>query len=132
MEFAEKEAASFLQTSTTSKDLPPAPEADLTYKKKGEESNGVLVMIDSIVADVEKQIQEMEFAEKEAQKDYESFMSESAAKRAADAKSISDKEGEKAALEEALQDLHAECDWLMQNHELRKEARTGEIDALKK
>merc|ERR1719335_315890 len=146
-------AASFLQTATSTKDLPPAPEADLSYKKKGEESNGVLAMIDSIVADVEKTIQEMEFAEKEAQKDYESFMSESAAKRADDAKSISDKEGEKAALEEdlqanlesekstklelmntgkQLQDLHAECDWLMQNHGLRKEARTGEIDALKK
>jgi len=146
-------AASFLQMAKASKQLPPAPEADLSYKKKGEESNGVLAMIDSIVADVEKQIQEMEFAEKEAQKDYESFMSESAAKRAEDAKSISDKEGEKAALEEELQtnlasekstklelmntgkqlqDLHAECDWLMQNHELRTKARAGETDALKK
>merc|ERR550514_967161 len=95
-------------------------------------------MIDSIVADVEKQIQEMEFAEKEAQKDYESFMSTSAAKRADDAKTISDKESEKSTKLELmgtgkeLQDLHAECDWLMQNHELRKDARTGEIDALKK
>merc|ERR1719253_799610 len=28
--------------------------------------------------------------------------------------------------------LHAECDWLMQYFDVRKEARTGEIDALGK
>merc|ERR1712107_705100 len=37
------------------------------YKKKGEESNGVIAMIDMIVADVEKEIQEMEVEEKNAQ-----------------------------------------------------------------
>merc|ERR1719165_2825 len=36
---------------------PPPPEADLAYKKKGEESSGVIRLIDMIIADVEKEIQ---------------------------------------------------------------------------
>ena len=32
---------------------PPPPEANLAYKKKGEESNGVIQMIKTIIADVE-------------------------------------------------------------------------------
>merc|ERR1719515_637052 len=36
---------------------PPPPEANLAYKKKGEESSGVIQMIKTIIADVEKEIQ---------------------------------------------------------------------------
>jgi hypothetical protein len=36
------------------------------------------------------------------------------------------------ATAETLKDLHMECDWLLNNFEARKEARAGEIDALKK
>merc|ERR1719468_1479613 len=36
------------------------------------------------------------------------------------------------AVAETLKDLHLECDWLLSNFEARKEARSGEIDALKK
>merc|ERR1719498_2205482 len=36
------------------------------------------------------------------------------------------------ATEQYLGSLHAECDWLVQNFDLRKSARTGEIDSLKK
>merc|ERR1712159_524855 len=80
-------------------------------------------------------------------------MSDSAAKRASDSKSIKDKEGTKADLEAALLKygdettmtkkeallnidtlggLHQECDWLLQNFDARKEARAGEVEALKK
>merc|ERR1712157_246122 len=38
---------------------PPPPEANLAYKKKGEESSGVIQMIKTIIADVEKEIQVM-------------------------------------------------------------------------
>ena len=41
---------------------PPA-ETNLAYKKKGEESSGVLQMIKTIVADVEKEIQVAELEE---------------------------------------------------------------------
>merc|ERR1719223_2657006 len=61
---------------------PPPPEADLAYKTKGEESSGVIRMIDMLVNDVEKDIQESKLEEKDAQSDYEKFMADAAAKRA--------------------------------------------------
>jgi len=94
---------------------------------------------------------EAETDEKESQKDYESMMAESAKKRAEDSKSLADKEKLKADLEMDLSELkrtktatfkelqatmkyiaslHAECDWLVQFFEVRKEARVGEIKSL--
>jgi len=131
----------------------PPPETWGAYSKKSEESNGVLSMIDMLVADLEKEIQEMEFNEKDDQAEYETLIEDSAAKRASDSKSLTDKEAAKADAEasllklkdetkakmtenmetgETLKDLHLDCDWLLQNYEVRKEARAGEVDALKK
>jgi len=132
---------------------PPPPETFGAYSKKSEESNGVMAMIDALVGDLEKEIQEMEFEEKDAQEEYEEFIEDSANKRATDSKSLTDKESSKADAEanlikledetkakmtenmntmESLKDFHLDCDWLLQNFDTRKEARTGEIDALKK
>jgi len=138
----------------TQADPGPAPATwEGGYKKKGEESNGVIAMIDMLVADVEKEVQEMEVEEKNAQEEYEELMKDSADKRAEDTKSIKDKEGTKADLEaallkygeettmtkkealaniEVLGGLHKECDWLLQNFDARKEARAGEVESLKK
>merc|ERR1719313_2934944 len=85
----------FLQTSK--KDAPPPPpETFGAYSKKSEESGGVIAMMDSLIADVEKEIHEMEFAEKDGQKDYERFMKDSAEKRADDSKAMADKSAVKA------------------------------------
>merc|ERR1719253_1211507 len=132
---------------------PPPPEANLAYKKKGEESSGVIAMIDLIVKDLDKEILEMEMTEKEAQKDYEKFMSDASEKRAMDSKAITDKTAAKAATEEDLETnkqamtstktelmetmkyiagLHAECDWLLKYYDVRASARAGEIEALGK
>jgi len=132
---------------------PPPPAANLAYKKSGEESGGVIAMIDLLVADIDKENQVMEAEEKDGQKDYEGFMADASDKRASDSKSIADKEGAKAEAETELQSnsddkksktteametakyiggLHQECDWLLSNFEARKAARTGEIDALGK
>merc|ERR1719432_311780 len=81
---------------------PPPPETFGAYTKKGEESTGVIAMMDLMVADLDKEITEIETEEKENQKEYEQFMSDSAAKRAADAKSIADKESAKADTEATL------------------------------
>merc|ERR1719387_2060135 len=46
-----------------------------------------------------------------------------------------EKEGadeELAATKEYTHQLHAECDWLLQNYDVRKTARAEETDALKK
>jgi len=81
---------------------PPPPETFGAYAKKGGESGGVIAMMDMMVADLDKEITEIEVSEKENQKEYEQFMSDSAEKRAADSKSIGDKEGVKADLSARL------------------------------
>jgi len=132
---------------------PPPPEAPGAYSKKSEDSGGVIAMIDSLIADLDKEMTEAETEEKLAQEEYEELMADSAEKRAADSKSLSDKEALKGdtadelvkmkdehkstvkelmATEEYISQLHAECDWLIQYFDVRKEARTGEIDALTK
>merc|ERR1719198_520578 len=132
---------------------PPPPEANLAYKKSGEESNGVIAMIDLLIADIDKENQVMELKEKDAQKDYEKLISDSAEKRALDSKAITDKESAKAEAEDAVEKdteslkstqieametakylggLHQDCDWLLSNYKVRAEARSGEIDALGK
>jgi septal ring factor EnvC (AmiA/AmiB activator) len=130
---------------------PPPPETAGAYKKSGQSSNGVIAMIDILEADLEKEMQTMKVEEEDAQKDYEEFIKDSAAKRSNDAKSISDKEGNKVELEgnllklkqekkgkvaeslakiETLKSLHGECDWLLTNYEARKVARTQELESL--
>jgi len=132
---------------------PPAPEAPGAYKKKGEESSGVIAMIDLIVKDLDKEMTEAETAEKDAQEDYEGMMKDSADKRAEDTKMLTDKDATLADLSSSLEghkedkvstdkelgatlmyinSLHAECDWLLQYFDVRKEARDSEIDALGK
>jgi len=132
---------------------PPAPEAPGAYKKKSGESGGVIAMIDLLVKDLDKEMTEANVTEKDSQGDYETMMKDSAAKRADDSKSLADKQGTLADLESSLQSntenkgsttkelgatmqyinsLHAECDWLLQYFEVRRDARTSEIDALGK
>jgi chromosome segregation ATPase len=132
---------------------PPPPETFGAYAKKSQESNGVIGMMDMMVADLDKEMQEVEVEEKDAQAEYETFMKDSAEKRALDAKSIEDKEGAKADAEakllkeeeektttmkeamktsEYLAEVHADCDWLLTNFATRKEARAGEVDSLVK
>merc|ERR1719222_536698 len=78
-------------------------------------------------------------------------MKESAEKRATDTQTLANKEKVKAELEaelesnteekgvtekslmatlEHISSLHAECDWLLQYYEVRKEARAGEVESL--
>merc|ERR1719271_564151 len=61
---------------------PPPPETMGAFKKKSEESNGVIAMMDMLSADLDKEITETEVNEKEAQKEYEQFMADSAEKEA--------------------------------------------------
>merc|ERR1719238_595404 len=120
---------------------PPPPEANLAYKKSGSESNGVIAMIDLLIADIDKDIQTSEVEEKDAPKEYEVFMSDSSEKRALDSKAITDKAAAKAETETQLQAdedtkksklfqametakyigvLHEECDWLLKYFDARQ------------
>merc|ERR1719194_78408 len=72
---------------------PPPPEAGIgEYKKKGEESGGVIQMMDNLKADLQKEITEMEVTEQNAQEDYETMVKDAADTRAADSLSIEEKE----------------------------------------
>merc|ERR1719330_723152 len=96
---------------------------------------------------------EAETQEKDSQADYEQMMRDSAAKRTTDSKSLTEKGSAKADVEAELQahstartmgakelmatmkyisSVHAECDWLIQYFDVRKEARASEGDSLKR
>jgi chromosome segregation ATPase len=140
-------------TALAQADPGPPPESIKAYSKKGEESNGIIAMIDMLIKDLEKEMTQAELEEKDGQEDYETFMKDSATKRAEDSKTMTDKEGALAdletslgqqksdksqaekdlgALNEYIHSLHLECDWLVKYFDMRKEARTNEIDALEK
>jgi len=131
----------------------PPPETFGAYAKKGGESGGVINMMDTMIGDLDKEMQEVAVDEKNAQEEYEQLLKDSADKRSIDSKAIDHKESAKADLEakllkdkesktstikeamtthEFLGDVHADCDWLLKFFEARKQARAGEIDALTK
>merc|ERR1719382_136925 len=108
-------------------------------------------MIDLLVADLNKEMAEAKTAESDAQADYEADMKDAAETRRSDAKALTDKQSALADAEgdlqsakddhaahtkelhavlKAIASLHGECDWLLKYFDMRKEARTGEIDAL--
>jgi len=132
---------------------PPPPETFGAYSKKSSESGGVIAMIDMLSNDIKKEMAIAETEEKNSQADYEELMTDSQKKRAADSKSITTKEQAKAeadsvaesttenlnssnqellAAKEYIANLHKSCDFLMENYDVRKTARSAEIDALKK
>merc|ERR1719428_2557323 len=109
-------------------------------------------MIDTMIKYLTQEIPEAKATEKNAQEDYETMTAEAAEKRKADTQSLADKQKAKAEMEAELeanteekgattktlmatlkhiQSLHAECDWLLQYFEVRKEARAGEVESLK-
>ena len=133
-------------------DIGEAPASQGAYKKSTETTTGVITLMDKASADLKKQIQEGDFEEKTAQEDYEEQMT--ALKKANDqnAKSLIASEEEHASAVENLSasktekksnddetesthgvvaSLHGECDFLIQNFEVRKTARGQEIEGLK-
>merc|ERR1719229_1884181 len=110
-------------------------------------------MVNLLIKDLDKEMTEAETAEKDAQADYEALMADSADKRKADSTSLAEKGSAKAELEGSLEDhkegrmkaakelmatmeyiqqMHAECDWLVKYYDVRKEARSDELDSLSK
>merc|ERR1719271_25351 len=131
---------------------PPPPATWDAYQKKDGKSNGVISLMDMLIKELQDGITEAEHEEKTAQTDYERLMSESQASRATMVESITSKEVAKADLdtkteatkekkssEEAqleslkatIAQLHADCDFLVENYDLRKAARENEVEGLK-
>merc|ERR1719353_2319173 len=130
---------------------PPPPETWGAYKKKSGKSNGAIALLERLTKDLQDGIADAEHDEKTSQKDYETLMSDSQTSRAQKAQSITEKEAAKAdldlkvenaseqktALEQELMNikdylskLHAQCDFLVENYDVRKAARETELESL--
>eukprot|EP00931_Biecheleriopsis_adriatica_P109656 TRINITY_DN8390_c0_g1_i1.p1 TRINITY_DN8390_c0_g1~~TRINITY_DN8390_c0_g1_i1.p1 ORF type:complete len:705 (-),score=244.19 TRINITY_DN8390_c0_g1_i1:61-2175(-) len=144
-------ASSAENTINQESKLSQAPETFNGDYKKNEQSNGVFKMLDMLVNDIEKEMAVAKTEENDAQEEYEQTLKEAAKKREADLALAAEKAGEKAEVEgdmseESSQaksaqeqstaatkfaaDLHAQCDWLLANFELRKDARSEEKENL--
>jgi len=131
---------------------PPPPETWGAYQKKDGKSNGVLALMDMLIKDLQDGITESKHEEETAQKDYERLMAESQTTREQSVESITSKEAAKADLDTKIEatkesktgqeaelsniknmiaQLHANCDFLLENYDLRKTARTNEVESLK-
>jgi len=130
----------------------PPPETYGAYQRKDGKSNGVIGLMDMFIKDLKTDYTEAKHAEEMAQKDYENLMSSSQKNRAEMAKSITGKESAKAdwsdkieiantdlattaqalaKIKEMIAGLHKSCDFLLDNYDARKEARTNEVEGLK-
>merc|ERR1719454_2171532 len=131
---------------------PPPPATWDAYQKKDGKSNGVIALMDMLLKELQDGIVEAENDEKTAQTDYERLMSESQESRATMVDSITSKEVAKADLDtkieatkekktseeaqlssikQTIAQLHADCDFLIENYDLRKAARENEVEGLK-
>merc|ERR1719393_666253 len=148
------EAGTFVQIRSHVAVAPPPPPETFSgeYEKKSEKSGGVLALMDSITKEMEADMKDAEYDEKTAQKDYAELMSDSQESRAQNAKSITEKETAKASIVEKKQmakekeardyedleniqaevsNLHVKCDLMLEQFDMKKEARATEIEGLK-
>merc|ERR1719265_640461 len=116
-----------------------------------QQAGGVVQLLAQMMGDVQTSQAESKHDEEEAQKEYEETMTDASAKRATDSKLLVSKDtlradlvarlddttSDKTDAEKRVQgllvkigDLHAACDFLIDNYDLRKEARTGEVEGL--
>merc|ERR1719171_792512 len=130
---------------------PPPPETWGAYKKKSGKSNGAFALLDRLTKDLQDGIADAEHDETTSQKDYETLMADSSTSRAQKAQSITEKEAAKADLDlkienasekktsleadllnikDYLSKLHAQCDFLVENYDVRKTARETELESL--
>jgi len=128
-----------------------APPATVEGEYQTQQSYGVLSMMDSLKSDLEQEMALAKMDEGSAQTTYEETLAEAAKKREADLTLIADKSKNKADLEmdldedkaastgkkkeaaataDFVKNLHTECDALLQNFDLRAEARSDEKENL--
>jgi len=144
--------ASLVQKSSVRQPAGPPPPAGFKSYEKSAQSGGVMAMIEQIIADAKAMETDALKAEEEAQVAYEVFVTETNASIDAatkesttcaenQAKSESQKVetemsrdgvmSELEALASENADLHKSCDYTLKNFDLRQEARSSEMEALK-
>merc|ERR1719178_180059 len=129
----------------------PPPETWGAYQKKDGKSNGVIGLMDMLLKELSGDLTSSENEEKTSQTDYERLMADSQASRSQNVASITDKEAAKADMDTAIEEtkakldsqqasladikqyilqLHANCDFIIDNYDLRKAARENELTSL--
>jgi len=142
-----KDSASFLQVEAHH----PAALVLAAYRTKLKETSAVISMLERLSTDLGHEMHLAELDEEQSQKDYETMLKDAADKRMATVNALTHKQGVKAQTEETLvaqraarkveaseqqamdafkMDLHADCDWTMNNYDIRKAARQQETAAL--
>merc|ERR1719321_50863 len=112
-----------------------------------------MALLDELITDSKIQQTEAKANEDADQRNYEKLMNDSQGSREAKANAIADKETERVRLLEALEEakeektgdideykavvdnlaaLHKSCNFLVQNYDFRKKARSDELDGLKR
>ena len=119
---------------------PPPPDTWGAYQKKDGKSNGVIALMEMLAKELEDGITESKHEEETSQKDYERLMADSQKTRAQNVESITADEAAKADLDTKIEStkqkkasqetelsnikgyitqLHANCDFLIENYDLR-------------
>jgi len=128
---------------------PPPPKSEDYSKSAG--SGGVTQLLNMIIEDAQRDEQELTMDEQKAQEAYAGFVVETNSCMAACEKSMTEKEeekstaqGDKSETEAALSQvnaelvslkdlnlgLHTDCDFLLENFEIRQKARKEEMDGI--
>merc|ERR1719163_844533 len=139
--------AGFYAKSFVQQPAGPPPPAGFEEYKKNEAAGGVVGMIKTIISDTSKMEAEAITAEEDSQKAYEDFVKETNASIEAKNKDVANKSEEKAKTEadnveakeskdNAVKDLqqladynaelHASCDFITKNFDVRQTARSEE------
>jgi len=152
---AQKEEA-FVQQSASFEDsldnfLSQAPETAGPAKKQGAAGMGVVGLLSTLIAEIKAQQAAEDKEEKLAQEEYDKYMEDTTKAKGAKRGDITNMETSVSRLEETLQDqktvhgetqdemdsvvqkehaLHAECDFLLENYDEIKKARTDEIESI--
>merc|ERR1712187_329032 len=148
--YGKAEKAAMLQTRQ--EPVGPPPPAGFEAYKKSAASGGVMSMLQQIISDAKAMEAETIRSEEDAQKAYEDFVKETNASIEAKSKEIVNKSEEKAKAEADLVEtkeakeavlleleqlsnynaqLHASCDFVLKNFDLRQTARDEEVEALR-
>merc|ERR1719478_18675 len=131
---------------------PPPPPDATSYGKKTGAGMGIMGLMSELISDLKLEGQKANMEEAAAQKAYEEGLANSQASREATSKEVVAMQTHKAELEEKVHEakashrtleaemksivtkiasLHQECDFIVANYDLRKNARSHEIEAMR-
>merc|ERR1719483_422637 len=149
----EEQPVQFVQVQMHAGQPAPPPTTTAGGNNRGQKSGGITALMDKLVKELEVDISEATHDEKTAQKDYEELLADAKTSKAEEKKSITTKSKSKADQEANLEEgqrghalkqtelselqtyigeLHTSCDFITANFEERRDARTNEVEGLKR